>query len=223
MLSDVKQLIEDNIHLIEGNYWDIMYSRVRQKDPLLTPYFTEVMLEAGLNPLEYMTYVPDRYVMGRDNVTGKFVIPNGITRIGEEAFSTCYYLTDVIIPNSVKIIDGGAFSFCHGLKVMTIPDNVTTVGEFLFRGCNNLKGVILSSNLTTLPYFTFAYCSMLESVTLGPNLDKIEAHIFVDCERMHVLKYRGTQEQWNAIEKDHQWDQYSSIQQVQCADGVIDV
>lgn len=222
MLSEIKELIEYNIHLIEADDWDIVYARVKQKDTFLTPHFTAIMLEANINPLDYMTYVPDRYVMGSD-ITGKFVIPNGVTRIGEEAFSTCYYLTDVVIPNSVKVIDGGAFSFCHGFEAMSIPDNVTAIGEFLFRGCNNLKRVILSSNIKTIPYFTFAYCLSLESVTLGPNLDKIEAHIFVDCDRLKVLKYRGTKEQWDAIKKDSRWDQYSSVQQVQCTDGVIDV
>ena len=42
----------------------------------------------------------------------KVVIKDGVTSIGESAFSGCYSLTSITIPNSVTSIGGGAFYYC---------------------------------------------------------------------------------------------------------------
>ena len=51
------------------------------------------------------------------------VIPNGVTSIGNSAFSSCTGLTSVVIPNSVTSIGSGAFNGCSGLTSVTIDIN----------------------------------------------------------------------------------------------------
>ncbi len=61
------------------------------------------------------------------------VIEDGITRIGNRAFSDCAGLVSVTIPDSVTSIGRNAFSLCYGLTAVTIPDSVTEMYQFAFR------------------------------------------------------------------------------------------
>ena len=56
-------------------------------------------------------------------------IPEGVTSIGENAFSYCSGLTSVTIPNSVTRIGDYAFSYCSSLTSISIPANVTSIGQ----------------------------------------------------------------------------------------------
>ena len=50
---------------------------------------------------------------------------NGVTSIGERAFTNCVWLTRVSIPRGVTHIDKGAFDNCRRLTEVVIPDGVT--------------------------------------------------------------------------------------------------
>ena len=51
-----------------------------------------------------------------NNAKGHVEIPNGVTKIGDEAFRDCTGLTSIEIPNSITLIGEYAFSGCTGLK-----------------------------------------------------------------------------------------------------------
>ena len=81
-------------------------------------------------------------VQKKDNVK-KVVIEDGVTSIGEWAFSCCG-LTSITIPSSVTSIGRYAFYKCTGLTSITIPDSVTSIGDSAFSNCNSLKTISLS-------------------------------------------------------------------------------
>lgn len=70
------------------------------------------------------------------------VIPDGVTSIGNCAFSGCSGLTSVTIPNSVTSIGGNAFYGCRGLTSTTIGNGVASIGGMAFAGCGELKSVV---------------------------------------------------------------------------------
>ena len=73
--------------------------------------------------------------------TGEYQCPDGVTSIGDWAFSDCSRLTSVTIPNSVTSIGEYAFSDCSRLTSVTIPSSVTSIGDWAFYECSSLKDV----------------------------------------------------------------------------------
>ena len=73
-------------------------------------------------------------VKNKDTKDGSFVIPEGITKIGNYAFSRCKSLEYIIVPKSVTEIRLGAFSGCTSLKKVSLPKKVK-LGIEVFYGC----------------------------------------------------------------------------------------
>ena len=65
-------------------------------------------------------------------VNGDVTIPDGVTSIGEYAFSGCSDLASVTIPDGVTSIGEYAFASCYGLASVTIPDGVTSIANYAF-------------------------------------------------------------------------------------------
>ena len=119
---------------------------------------------------------------------GAYAIPEGVTNIGENAFSSCVKLSEVIIPEGVKNIGNSAFVWCRGLTIITIPASVTNMEHDTFRGCENLIEVTFAENsqLTSIPYSAFENCNNLTSVVFeeGGQLTSIEHSAFSGCNNL---------------------------------------
>lgn len=64
-----------------------------------------------------------------------YIIPNGVTNIGDRAFWECKSLTNIKIPNSVTNIGIYAFFRCESLTSIKIPNSVTNIGNSAFKLC----------------------------------------------------------------------------------------
>lgn len=65
-------------------------------------------------------------------------IYQGTKTIGENTFSYCNNLNNIIIPDSVTQIDNFSFLRCTNLSNITIPDSVTEIARTAFENCDNL-------------------------------------------------------------------------------------
>jgi hypothetical protein len=78
---------------------------------------------------------PVRLIDAEDKEIKEFVIPKGVTTIGEGAFRGCSSLTSVTIPSSVTTIGNYAFSGCSSLTSVTIfAPPLETYGTNAFGG-----------------------------------------------------------------------------------------
>ncbi len=78
------------------------------------------------------------------------VIVDGVTSVGDYAFSGVSNLKSIVIPEGIKSIGGFAFSNCTGLSSVTIPNSVTSIGSRAFWGCTNLTGITIPSSVTSI-------------------------------------------------------------------------
>lgn len=70
-----------------------------------------------------------------------YVIPGGVTRIGDSAFRLCM-LTNVVIPSGVTSIGDSAFSGSH-LPSIAIPASVTNIGDAALGFCFAMTNIIV--------------------------------------------------------------------------------
>ena len=75
------------------------------------------------------------------------IIPEGITTIGDVAFSGCKRLTEIKLPESLITIDDRAFAYCESLTEITIPEGVTAMRAEVFCGCRELRRVTLPEQI----------------------------------------------------------------------------
>ena len=75
------------------------------------------------------------------------VIPNGVTSIGEHAFSGCFAHGNFTIPDSVTRIDGWAFAGSDFTSI-ELPKSVENIAYGAFFLCRNLTDVYYSGNRT---------------------------------------------------------------------------
>jgi len=148
-----------------------------------------------------------------------YIIPNGVTAIGDDAFSGCKYFTgSLTIPEGVTSIGESAFVNCSGFTgSLIIPDSVTSIGEGAFFACYNFTGNLrLPVSLTRIEDTTFGTCpgftgSLIipERVTyigtmafsgcqgftgtlvIPENVTRIGMNAFFHCTGLNLVEFRG--------------------------------
>ena len=98
------------------------------------------------------------------------IIKNGVTSIGNYAFSLCFGLTSITLPESVTSIGNYTFYACNSLTSVTIPELVTTIGRSAFSGCKNLTEITIPDSVTSIENYTFYACNSLTSVIIGNSV-----------------------------------------------------
>lgn len=106
-----------------------------------------------------------------------------VTEIGKDAFIGSN-LTKVVIDDGITTIGESAFTNCVGIKSLRIPSTVTTVGESAFQGCTNLIGVSLGNGLTNIPANMFQSCVKIKSITIPDSVTSIGESAFQSCENL---------------------------------------
>ena len=114
-------------------------------------------------------------------------IGDGVTSIGEWAFSNCTSLTSVTIPNSVTSIGNFAFYHCDSLTSITIPNSVTSIGDYAFSGCSSLTSVTIPNSVSSIGDGTFQGCTSLTSVTIPNSVTSIGG----DCPKTTVKQAKS--------------------------------
>ena len=115
------------------------------------------------------------------------IINDGVTSIGNDAFSSCSGLTSVTIPDSVTSIGSSAFNGCSGLTSVTIPDSVTSIGSSAFSSCSGLTSLIIPDSVTNISDSAFSNCTSLTSVTIPDSIISIGDSAFSRCDGLTSL------------------------------------
>lgn len=143
---------------------------------------------------------------GADSATGAFSLSkitslnlNGVTKIGDYAFSRCSGFATVTIPSNVTsmgsyVFSGctsitkanadctggigyGAFLDCSSLSQVTIGTHVTSISGNALRH-TNIKNITIPDNVRSIGDNAFQDCYSLSSITLSNSLTKINMFLF---------------------------------------------
>ena len=109
-----------------------------------------------------------------------------VTSIGDYAFASCY-ITSVDIPDGVTSIGNGAFSMCSGLTSVDIPDSVTSIGNSAFLKCSGLTSVTIPGSVTSIGSYAFEDCSYLTKITFEGTVPNLAYGPFYNCRAVQTV------------------------------------
>lgn len=104
--------------------------------------------------------------------TGICEIPEGVERIGPNAFSRRTGLTDVTFPSTLTEIGKDAFSYSSSLRRVEFGENLRIIGNSAFYHCERLSSVLFSEGLEEIGDYAFQGCP-IHLVSLPSSLRKL--------------------------------------------------
>ncbi len=107
---------------------------------------TGVLTVSGSGPMADYTEYDEPWYGYREDISGA-VIGDGVTAIGDYAFSGCYYLGEADLAETVEQIGEGAFKGCGFDGSYEVPSSVKVIEDDAFASCGNLSELILSPGL----------------------------------------------------------------------------
>ena len=117
--AHVDEINENNFTKVYEDLVDDLDSEEEERE---IGKFTDMLIDAGINPLMYMKTIPQYYMSGSSQ-------------------------TSIEIPEHIQSIDFDAFDSCKGLKSITIPDSVTSIDVQAFLGCDRLRNITFNGTI----------------------------------------------------------------------------
>lgn len=134
-------------------------------------------------------YINDIPWSSETNSIENVIIHEGVTYIGDNAFSGCK-LKSLSIPHSVtqisnlafseKLINDGFSEFTTCKKITIECENIST----WFAELSGLESIVLGEGTTSIAESAFARCTSLKEVTIGKNVASIGYSAFANCSSL---------------------------------------
>lgn len=141
-----------------------------------------------------------------DEALTRYVIPEGVESIGEEAFHHCG-AEEIVLPQSLRVIGESAF-YASRMRRMTLPaglrkiektafyrarleevvlpHGLQQIGESAFSQCN-LRTVRVPGTVKWITWGAFSSCPHLTEVELEPGVEVIGSYAFEACSALQKV------------------------------------
>ena len=116
------------------------------------------------------------------------VVEEGVTHIGDYAFSECVNLQQVSLPDTLTSIGTGAFIECESLKSIRIPNSVKEFGHSILKGCSGMTEVWLPDGIQTIPEGFLTGCSALTDFVVPDSVVVIGMKAFESCGKLQQIQ-----------------------------------
>lgn len=128
------------------------------------------------------------------------VIPNSVTSIGDMVFFYCTSLTSIVIPDSVTFLSACAFYNCTSLTSITLPNSINSIYDQAFYNCTSLTSITIPNSVISIGENVFAFCTSLTSIVIPDSVTSIGNNAFSDCYNFKEVFYTGTVLSWRDID-----------------------
>lgn len=148
-----------------------------------------------------------------------FIVPEGVTVIGKEAFYACQNLKKVTFSSTVTTVDEHAFMTSYSLEKVVLNDGLTTIEADAFSntgiteievpqsvtyfgdGCFSVTPIekfVTPERIEFFPDSLFIFCRSLKSIYIPASVADF-GHQTFDSNPLTDIYYGGTEEEWNDI------------------------
>ena len=93
----------------------------------------------------------------------EIIFPEGITIVGQEAFTYCRSLSSLVFNEKLVEIGSWAFSDCNSLSIINLPESLQTLGDQAFDATPVAK-VFIPDSVVNLGSNPFSKCILLEEI-----------------------------------------------------------
>lgn len=165
--------------------------------------------DAGSDELYSLAYYGDINIKPSDSSLFEFTTDDTTMTASVNAKSRKAISGDIVIPYeyvkdgkaySITSIGSGAFYACTELLSVIIPKGVTTIGYQSFPECYKLASITIPDSVITIDESAFTWDDCLTSITLPESIISIGKYAFLDCKNLSNIYFKGTKEQWDAID-----------------------
>ncbi len=122
-----------------------------------------------------------------NSLTEAAILTEGISCIGNHAFSGCKNLHQVVLPISMEEIGNFAFEDCSSLKSISLPMNLKTIGDGALRG-TGLRTIDIPKSVYWFGDGILAECDSLDHITIPENIGRIPARMFENCKNLKKVE-----------------------------------
>lgn len=141
---------------------------------------------SGTGKIKDYNYVSTWY--SKSDIISTITIENGITSIGNYAFSDLTELKKVILADSITTIGKSVFSKCESLENIDLSNKLLEIGDYAFEDCENLTSIYLPDSLEQIDGGAFWGCYKLEDVTIPNSIISIGGYAFFNCKNLRNIK-----------------------------------
>ena len=117
----------------------------------------------------------------------KVILPEGIQKIGLDAFNGCINLQEINLPESIQIIEAGAFTGSSVRKIK-LPENITQIYDFTFNCCFSLEHILIPETVESIGPAAFQYCTSLREITIPASVKIIQNSAFYGCTALEQVR-----------------------------------
>ena len=136
--------------------------------------------------------ISDSVLRSAGDAAGALCVPEGVTAIGDRAFSACTDLTELTLPEGLTELGEGAFFNCIRLRRVTLPATLRRIGAGAFRWCGALEALRLPAGLTEIADESFFGCAALTELSIPAGISRIGSWAFYGCSALRTLALPDT-------------------------------
>lgn len=151
----------------------------------------------------------------KESIGESFVIPQGVTTIGANAFLGLDKIKDITIHEKVKVIGTNSFKGCTAIISFYTGESVETINDNAFEGCTGLKALQIGCRVKEISPNAFKSCSAIDKIVLDgytpPNIytSTFDEEIKENCK---VFVPKGAKE---LFQKAPGWDKFAKIEETE--------